>query len=123
MKPFANLLVNDESLKLYNEVKIEPESIYDHIEEGVRIKSKCDWHKHGEKSSKFFLNLEKQCRTQSKIRKLISGNVKIVDKTEISKQFNKFYQKLYEKTLLKSETKIETFLDGVEALKLPDTQK
>ena len=28
--------------------------------EGAKIRSKCKWHQHGEKPTKFFLNLEKQ---------------------------------------------------------------
>ena len=43
-----NLLDNDECLKLYNEVKIELELIYNHFAEGIQVRSKCDWHKHGE---------------------------------------------------------------------------
>ena len=84
LKELKNLLDNDESLKVYNEVKIELDSIYDNIAEGLRIRSKCDWQEHGEKSSKIFLNLEKQRGPHSKIQKLISGNIEIVDETEIS---------------------------------------
>ena len=57
MKQFENLLVNDESSKFYNKVKIELELTYNHTAEDIWIRSKCDWHKHEEKSSKFFLNL------------------------------------------------------------------
>ena len=39
LKALENLLYNDESLKVYNEVKIELDSIYDHIAEGIRIRS------------------------------------------------------------------------------------
>lgn len=35
MKQLENLLVNDESLNLYNDGKIELNSIYDHIAEGI----------------------------------------------------------------------------------------
>lgn len=33
---------------------------YEKIADGVQIRSKCDWHQYGEKSTKFFLNLEKK---------------------------------------------------------------
>ena len=36
----------------------------------MRIRSKCDWYKYGEKSSKFFLNLEKSRASQSAIRNI-----------------------------------------------------
>ena len=46
--------------------------------EGTRIKSKCLWYERGEKSSKFFLNLEKRRDIQSQIRKLIVNNQEIM---------------------------------------------
>ena len=33
---------------------------YDRTAEGVKIRSKCQWYEKGEKSTKFFLNLEKK---------------------------------------------------------------
>ena len=40
-------------------IKNELDAIYDRIAEGIRIRSKCNWYEHGEKLTKFFLNLEK----------------------------------------------------------------
>ena len=37
---------------------------------GMRIRSKCDWYKYGEKSSKFFLNFDKSRAAQSTIRNI-----------------------------------------------------
>ena len=53
-------LDEDDNLSKYNAIKNELDAIYDHITEFIRIRSKCDWNKHSEKSTKFFLNLEKQ---------------------------------------------------------------
>ena len=36
--------------------------------EGPRIRSKCDWYEHGEKSTNSFLNLEKQRGSQNAIK-------------------------------------------------------
>ena len=38
---------------------------------GIRIRSKCNWHKNGEKPTKFFLNLEKYRATQGYYRTII----------------------------------------------------
>ena len=38
------------------------EKIYDEIAEGIRIRSKCNWYELGEKSTKYFLNLENKMR-------------------------------------------------------------
>ena len=36
----------------------------------MRLRSKCDWCEYGERSSKFFLNLEKSRTAQSVIRNI-----------------------------------------------------
>ena len=62
---------SSENLRKYDSLKNDLELIYDHIDEGIRLRSKCDWYEQGEKSTKFFLNLEKQRGNQNRIRKLI----------------------------------------------------
>ena len=42
--------------------------IYQEKTNSIRIGSKCDWYKHTEKSSNFFLNLEKSCAVQNQIQ-------------------------------------------------------
>ena len=49
-------LDKDDNLSKYNAIKNELDAIYDHITEGIRIRSKCEWHEHSEKSTKFILN-------------------------------------------------------------------
>ena len=63
--------LDEENLRKYNSVKNELDKIYDHIAEGTRIRSKCDWYEHGKKSTKFFLNLEKQRGFQNTIKNLL----------------------------------------------------
>ena len=36
---------------------------------GVKIRSKCDWYQYGEKSTKYFLNLEKQKAVNGAVKK------------------------------------------------------
>ena len=55
----------------YNDCKTQLEWIYKIKANGIKIRSKCDWYKHGEKSSKFFLNLEKSCAIQGQVRTII----------------------------------------------------
>ena len=54
-----NNLTSEEKRKLYNYYKNESETIYDHIDDDIRIRSKYEWYEHGQKSTNFFLNLEK----------------------------------------------------------------
>ena len=67
LKKLENNLKNCENLRKYKSLKNDLELIYNHIAEGVRLRSKCDWYEQGEKSTKFFLNLEKQRGNQNRI--------------------------------------------------------
>ena len=70
-KLFEKNLSIEENQRLYDKYKRNVEEIYDNIAEGIRIRSRCQWYEEGEKSAKFFLNLEKFNGAQSQIRKII----------------------------------------------------
>ena len=73
--------------------------------EGARIKSKCLWYEEGEKSSKFFLNLEKCRGIQGQIRKLIVNNHEITDQNKIQKEllfFHELFLKIRQQTFLRT---------------------
>ena len=59
MKTFEENLTNNESNEEYLKCKRDLNYIYDQKIEGIKIRSKCNWYEDGEKSSKVFLNLEK----------------------------------------------------------------
>ena len=71
LKKFENNLESSDNLRKYESLKNDLELIYDHIAEKVKLRSKCDLYERGEKSTKLFLNLEKQLGNQNRIRKLI----------------------------------------------------
>ena len=50
------------SLQEYNKCKQDLEEIYNYITEGIVLRSKTDWYELGEKSTKYFLNLEKETK-------------------------------------------------------------
>ena len=58
----------------YIETNEKLDKIYQEKANGIRIRSKCNWYEHGEKSSKFFLNLEKSCAVQNQIRNILKDN-------------------------------------------------
>ena len=62
---------DEDNLSKYNSVKNELDEIYDHIAIGTQIRSKCDWYEHREKSTKFFLNLERQRGSQNTMMLMI----------------------------------------------------
>ena len=57
-------------------LKREIETLYDEKVERLIVRSRARWHEHGEKNSKYFLNLEKRNNIKKHIRKLyISGAI------------------------------------------------
>ena len=54
LKKLEICLDDANNLGKYKSIKNELDAIYDHIAEGIRIRRKCDWYEHGEKSTIFF---------------------------------------------------------------------
>ena len=64
--------------------KNELESIHDYITEGIILCSKANWYEHGEKSTQYFLNLEKRNKVKSHLRRIfISENVETTKPDQI----------------------------------------
>ena len=63
----------------------------------MKTSFKCEWYKRGEKSSKFFLNLEKRCAFQDQVRTVIYNNKETNDETKINKHIYTFSNYLYKK--------------------------
>ena len=58
VKHFESSVTNYHNDLQYIEYKERLNTIYSKKINGIRIRSKCDWYESGEKSTKFFLNLE-----------------------------------------------------------------
>ena len=56
----TNYIENSEYINWKNKL----DKIYKQKINSMKIRSKCDWYQYGEKSSKFFLNLEKSSCTK-----------------------------------------------------------
>ena len=69
--------------------------MYDEKSNGVKIRSKCEWYEFGEKSSKFFLNLEKQHALLNQVRTLLCGEKEVTDKHKINQELERFYKNLF----------------------------
>ena len=75
----------------YDECKTQLEDIYQIQVDGIRTRSKCMWYKFGEKSSKFFLNLEKSRAIQGQVRTIVTNEKEITDESEINAHIASFY--------------------------------
>ena len=74
--------------------------IYEEKANGVKI-SKSEWYEFGEKSLKFFLNLEKQHTLLNQVQTL-SAVKKVTDKNKINQELECFYKK-FEKSKFQKE--------------------
>ena len=54
-----------ENIEQLEILKLEHENIYEEISKGAIIRSKATWYEKGEKSNKYFLNLESHRKAKS----------------------------------------------------------
>ena len=64
-----------------NDCKTQLEQISKIKANGIKIGSKCEWYKHGKKSSKFFLKPEKSRAIQGQVRTGIYNGKETNDET------------------------------------------
>ena len=113
IKTLEQSLKNEEDFNAYNLCKLELENIYDKKAEGAKLCSKCEWYQHGEKPTKFLLNLEKQKAINTTVRHLIDDGKDITDLKEINACICKFYKNLFKKNVSKSDSEKKSFLDSI----------
>ena len=99
----------------YLEAKNDLEFILENEARGSIIRSKCLSYEQGEKSSKYFLNLEKTKATKGMIRSLVDeNNIECTETKEILKNIEGFYEKLLKKTGSMNFDSCKTFLNQIE---------
>ena len=109
----------DQLINYYNKCKEELESLYDYIINGIILRSCATWYEKGEKSTKYFLNLEKRNKTKSHVRKLISPDgSEETDPKNILANIKSFYSELYTKHSVKAEKEIFDYLYDLNIAKL-----
>ena len=92
---------------------------------GACLRSKARWFERGERSSKYFLNLEKRNYQNMVIKKLIKDDdCAITDPSEILKEQQKFYETLYEsQNPAVNDPKFNSFFNNDRIVKLNNDQK
>ena len=95
--------------------------MHKHIEEhapGAKIRSRAKWVEEGEKSSKYFYNLERKNYSNNTIKQLKKENGShTTSNKEILNEQYKLYNKLYEKDSI-SEESIKYHLTPIENLNI-----
>ena len=112
---------NKERLEM---LKMEYDSIYEQIAKGAIIRSKATWYEKGEKSNKYFLNLETYKKAKSSVRKVFNDEgVLITDPKKILQEIQNFYSNLCKRDPLRpSEDMLNSFLNNSEIPKLTNNE-
>jgi len=78
-----------------NEIKEKIELFYEEKTSGIIIvRAKARWHEHGERSTKYFLNLEKRNHVKKHIRKLVISGAISTDPYQILSEQKNLYHNL-----------------------------
>jgi len=109
----------------YNRAKEKLDEIRHLKVKGSIIRSRCRWHEEGEKSTKYFLNLEKRNYEQKCINELLTENNSVItDPGKILEQGKQFFESLYtSKETNPHDPKFEEFFTNNEINKLTGEQR
>ena len=94
VKHFESSVTNYHNDLQYIEYKERLNTIYSKKVNGIQIRSKCDWYESGEKSTKFFLNLEKSCSSQGVVHSISKNKIRVKNQSEINNELYKFYRNI-----------------------------
>ena len=97
----------------YETAKKELDVIYNYITDGIILRSTARWYEEDEKSTKYFLSLEKSNKARTHIRRLLrceSSTEELIDSKIIQSEIKSFYPKLYERRSQKREQECLNFL-------------
>ena len=89
---------------------------------GYEVRSKCDWYENGEKSTKFFLNLEKPRSSQGVVRSILKNKIEVKNQSEINNELYKFYKNLFKENLNTPKEAISSFLENINLPTLTNEQ-
>ena len=66
---------SEQNLVALNVLKEKMQNTYEEEVDGIIVRSRARWHEHGEKHSRYFLNLEKRNHVKKHVRKLRLSDV------------------------------------------------
>ena len=117
--------VNEENMstgdkKLKERTKIDYQELIEEKTRGAVFRTKCNWYNESEKSTKYFLNLEKTKSGAKGMAVLIkSDGTETTDPREIQGEIEKFYRELY-----KTDSEVEfTYCNRGEAAKIEEEER
>ena len=110
--------------KILDDCKVELEKFYDEKAKGLIVRSRARWHEYDEKSTKYFLSLEKRNHTRKHIRKLCLSGVITTNFEKILNSASKYYKDLYSSKINMVDPNItEQFFSEVDIPKLSEEER
>ena len=106
--PQSDILEED-----YEKSKLWLDNWYEEYTKGVILRSKSDWYEQGEKSTKYFLNLEKHNSIKNTIRKIYIHDIESDDDEAILDHTKSFYENIFERKCDKTLAQCHDFLDKI----------
>ena len=113
IKKLEQNVINEYKFNEYKNAEDELEHFYDNIPTGGKIRSKYDWYQYVQKSTKYFLNLEKQKAVNGTVKKIIKDHIEITDQQKIQHELRIFYEQLFEKNICNANSKMVSFLGNI----------
>ena len=115
----------DSNANLFHAAKEKLELFYQEKTKGIIIRARARWYEHGEKSTKYFLNLEKRNHRKKHMRKLTIDESVTIDSFTILSEQKRFYQNLYKSGRNESDDRYaaKSFLTNLIIPKLSEEEK
>ena len=116
---------SDSNATRFNAAQEKLETFYEEKTKGIIMRARARWHEHGEKSTKYFLNLEKRNHIKKHIRKLHKSGVIKTDPFCVLKEQERFYKNLYKSSTTDPDLafQIDYFLNDLNIPALSEDQK
>jgi hypothetical protein len=114
---------NEELSNACDAKRLELENLYERKTEGAIVRARANWHEHGEKSNKYFLNLEKRNQSKKNIKQLNVDGKMINNPDSIISEQAKFYKALYSSRNGYSDQGFDEFTEGLNVPHLADELK
>jgi len=101
----------------YNDIKNQLQKIDDEKMQGYIIRSKVQWHEEGERSTKYFLGLEKNRAVKKHVQKLkLPNGQTTTNPKQILKVASNYYEKLYSDKTVTQDILDDEILNATESL-------
>ena len=114
-----------ENMNMFEVLKTEFELQNDYITQGAIIRTRATWYEQGEKSNKYFLNLENSRGKKSSIRRIFKEDESSTSNPQvIMNELHSFYSDLYKRSVNEnSDTLTDSYMRDLDLPKLTSDQR